>query len=63
MAAALEPLLREFNATLELVDIDRDPLLEEKYGILVPVLLHAENKLCHYFLDHARVRDYLARLG
>jgi thiol-disulfide isomerase/thioredoxin len=63
MAAALEPLLREFNATIELVDIDRDPLLEKKYGILVPVLLHADNELCHYFLDHARVRDYLARLG
>ncbi len=63
MAAALEPLLREFNAAVELVDVDGDPLLEEKYGIRVPVLLHAENELCHYFLDHVRVRDYLARLG
>ncbi|MFN0303588.1 MAG: glutaredoxin family protein [Burkholderiales bacterium] len=63
MAVALEPLLREFSATVKLVDVDRDPLLEEKYGMRVPVLLHAENELCHYFLDRASVRDYLARLG
>ena len=63
MSVALAPLLAEFDVALEVLDIDRHPSLEAQYGILVPVLLHADRELCHYFLDRAGVRDYLARLG
>jgi thioredoxin reductase (NADPH) len=60
MAEALAPLAAEFGVTVKLVDVDADPALEAKYDELVPVLLHGETELCHYFLDAAKTREYLA---
>lgn len=59
MAAALAPLAAEFGARIRVLDVDADPLLEAKYDELVPVLLHGETELCHYFLDEAKTREYL----
>lgn len=60
MEVALVPLLAEFGAVLKVVDVDADPLLEARYDELVPVLLHADTELCHYFLDVPKTREYLA---
>ena len=60
MEEALKPLVAEFSATVSVVDVDADPALEARYDELVPVLLHGETELCHYFLDVAKVREYLA---
>lgn len=60
MEVALVPLLAEFGAVLKVVDVDADPLLEARYDELVPVLLHADLELCHYFLDVPKTREYLA---
>jgi len=60
MEAALAPLAAEFGATVTVVDVDGDPLLEAQYDELVPVLLHGKNELCHYFLDEPKTREYLA---
>ncbi len=62
MEAAVRPLLEEFSVGLKVVDVDADPLLEARYDELVPVLLHGETELCHYFLDEAKTREYLARI-
>jgi thioredoxin reductase (NADPH) len=60
MEVALAPLLEQYGATLVVLDVDADPLLEAKYDELVPVLLHGQNELCHYFLDAEKVNSYLA---
>ncbi|RDK01403.1 glutaredoxin [Paraburkholderia lacunae] len=60
MRVALEPLLAEFGAHVEVVDVDSDPLLEARYNELVPVLACDGVELCHYHLDAARVRTALA---
>jgi len=60
MEVALAPLAAEFAATVSVVDVDADPALEARYDELVPVLLHGDTELCHYFLDEAKVREYLA---
>lgn len=62
MEAALAPLLAEFGVMLSVLDVDADPALEAKYDELVPVLLHGETELCHYFLDEAKTREYLAQI-
>ena len=62
MEVALAPMLAEFGATLSVLDVDADPALEAKYDELVPVLLHGETELCHYFLDEAKIREYLAEI-
>lgn len=60
MEVALAPLAAEFGAQVAVVDVDADPALEARYDELVPVLLHGEKELCHYFLDTAQVREYLS---
>ncbi|AXS79816.1 glutaredoxin family protein [Dechloromonas sp. HYN0024] len=60
MEVALKPLADEFGFSVTVVDVDADPVLEAKYDELVPVLLHGETELCHYFLDEAKTREYLA---
>lgn len=60
MEVALAPVAAEFGATVMVVDVDSDPLLEAKYDELVPVLLHDGNELCRYFLDTPKTREYLA---
>ncbi len=60
MEKALLPLLEEFGASVTVLDVDADPDLEAKYDELVPVLLHGDTELCHYFLDEAKTREYLA---
>ena len=66
MLAALEALRSEpgmLHFDIEVLDVDADPALEAKYDELVPVLLDGEGReLCHYFLDAAKVREYLKRL-
>jgi glutathione S-transferase len=60
MLAALENLRGEFLFDVDVVDVDADPALEVKYDELVPVLEGSGRELCHYFLDAAAVREYLA---
>lgn len=62
MEVALAPLAAEFAATVRVVDVDADPELVARYDELVPVLLHGEDELCHYFLDEAKTREYLSRI-
>ena len=60
MEVALAPLAAEFGAQVNVIDVDANPALEAKYDELVPVLLHGDIELCHYFLDTPKVREYLA---
>lgn len=62
MEIALAPLAAEFGADVEVLDVDEDPALEERWGELVPVLLHGEEEICHYFLDAQAVRDVLGKI-
>lgn len=67
MLAALENLRAEFDFSVEVIDVDADAALVERYDELVPVLVgqqggHQEQQLCHYFLDLSVVRDFLTRI-
>lgn len=62
MEVALRPLAIEFGAQVNVVDVDSNATLEAKYDELVPVLLHGETELCHYFLDEPKTREYLAEI-
>ncbi len=71
MLAALENLRAEFDFSVEVIDVDADAALVERYDELVPVLVgqragqqggQQEHQLCHYFLDLPVVRDFLTRI-
>lgn len=62
MEMALLPLVEEFGAVLNIIDVDLDPMLEARFDELVPVLLHADQVICHHFLDERKTREYLAEI-
>lgn len=62
MGVALLPLADEFRFHIEILDVDSDPELIARYGSNLPVLLHGDEELCHYFLEPVKIRDYLDKL-
>ena len=61
MAMALRQLQASMEFSFEVVDVDADAAIEERYGELVPVLTDAQGlEICHYFLDPAALRARLA---
>jgi len=62
LIAALEQFQGRYDFDIEVVDVDRHPRLEEKWGDKVPVLLDGDREICHYFLDVDAVDARLARM-
>ena len=62
LIAALAQYQGRYSFDIEVVDVDRHPQLEARWGDKVPVLLDGERELCHYYLDHAAVDARLARM-
>jgi len=61
MQEALQALAVELGFSVEYRDVDAEPLLEERYGDLVPVLEDERGEeICHYFLDEDALRRRLA---
>ena len=61
MIAALRALRGHFDFQLEIVDVDEEPGLEQRYGQRVPVLAHRDRELCHYVLDGPAVTASLSK--
>jgi hypothetical protein len=55
LCAALAPLAERYGVPVDVIDVDSDPALEDRYGERVPVLLAGATELCHYRLDTGRV--------
>ena len=62
LVAELKRFQERYSFEIEVVDVDRHPKLEEKWGDKVPVLLDGEREICHYFLDFEAVDARLARM-
>jgi len=63
MLAALLALQTDSQRfSVDVIDVDADPALVARFDELVPVLFGdlAQPELCHYFLDEAAVRRYVA---
>ncbi|MDF3035551.1 MAG: glutaredoxin [Paucimonas sp.] len=63
MLAALDAYRELVRFSVEVRDVDQDEQLVAKYDELVPVLVghdaDREIEICHYFLDHGKVRVFL----
>lgn len=65
MLSALSALAIAEPHAIDVVDVDADEALVARYDELVPVLTASrdngpDRQLCHYFLDVAAVRAFLA---
>jgi hypothetical protein len=68
MLAALRAFMARAGLpyTIDVLDIDADPQLTDKFDELVPVLYGSDQvgaELCHYFLDEDALRRYLGLAG
>jgi hypothetical protein len=61
MVAALRARNSRAEYSIEVVDVDSDPALEQEFGEWVPVLFADGERLCHYHLDTLKVVDYLRK--
>ncbi len=57
--AAIAPLIREFGAELREVNIDEDPVLQERHGCDVPVIFIGNRKAAKHRVDLAQFRRQL----
>jgi glutaredoxin len=57
--AAIAPLLREFGALLREVNIENDPVLEERYGWDIPVVFLGPRKAAKHRVDVEQFRRQL----
>ena len=62
MIAELDRLRARLDFAVEVIDVDRHPELEERWGDKVPVLLDGEREICHYFLDLEALEARLERM-
>ena len=62
LITALKRFQGRYSFDIEVVDVDRHPHLEEKWGDKVPVLLDGNLEICHYYLDLEAVDTRLARM-
>ncbi|MFC7287822.1 glutaredoxin family protein [Herminiimonas glaciei] len=65
MLHALQALLGPDSYPINVLDVDADEALVAQYDELVPVLVghregQAARQICHYFLDEAAVRAFIA---
>lgn len=61
MLVALEEMRGEHVFSIELLDVDACAMWGALYGERVPVLTLADEEICHYYLDVAKVREVLGR--
>ena len=62
LITALKQFQGRYSFDIEIIDVDRRPELEERWGDKVPVLLDGDLEICHYFLDHDAVDARLDRI-
>lgn len=62
MVAAIEALQPVYAFDLEVVDVDEDMALEQRYGNLVPVLTANGEEICRYHLDPAALDAYFGKI-
>lgn len=53
---AMEPVLREFDAPLREVNIENDAILEERYGLDIPVIFLGARKVAKHRIDVRQFR-------
>ncbi len=51
MLDTLHAFSKDLEFSVDVVDIDQEPALRQRYDTLVPVLALGGQEICHYFLD------------
>ena len=60
MEDELRPFIRDYGITVIRQYIDNEPVLQAKYGEMIPVLTLDDKIICNYFLDPEILRGSMA---
>jgi len=60
MQEGLKEFSEQLGFSVEIIDIDDNPALISLYGSKVPVLVHENHEICHYFLDPQALQMYFS---
>ena len=63
MQNSLTELQGTIGFSLKWIDIDTDPALQARYSTLIPVLMHNDTEICHYFLDPEALNSYFRQVA
>ena len=63
MLESLEQMLGGTGADFEVVDVDTNESLRDRYGLKVPVLAAGDEELCYGHLDIAKIENFLKNLA
>ena len=63
MIEQLQPYCEKYNFKIQVVDVDKNKEIQQKYGMLVPVLCYQKGKtteeICNYFLDPQALLSFI----
>jgi glutaredoxin-like protein DUF836 len=62
LLASLRQFQGRYDFDIEVLDVDRHPALEERWGDKVPVVLDGDLEICRYHLDVDAVDARLSRM-
>lgn len=59
MRSLLQDFSTDYTYSVEVIDIDADPILRERFNGWVPALYRGTEEICHHFLDLASLEAAL----
>jgi hypothetical protein len=59
----MTPILREHRATLREVNIENDAVLEQRYGVDIPVIFVGSRKVAKHRVDVSQFRRQMREAG
>ncbi len=59
---ALEQLQGFWGFSLQVLDVDEDPVLEQRHGWFVPVLMYQDQEIFHYRMDQDKLVSFIQGL-
>ena len=59
MLDALKPWQIEYNFKVEIIEIDHDPGLTERFAARIPLLAEGDTEICQYHFDEQMLLNHL----
>ena len=63
LITALKPWQSRYGFRLDVINIDEDESLTERFAARIPVLAHGDREICQYYIDEAAVQTFFESMS
>ncbi|GJM05753.1 MAG: hypothetical protein DHS20C09_17490 [marine bacterium B5-7] len=63
MLDALKPWENRYNFKVEMIDIDHNPGLTERFAARIPLLAEGDTEICQYHIDEQMLLNHFKGIG